>query len=84
MGARSWQLRAEIDRGAEGADGVLLAVGTVNNWLVVYIDDGHLVYDNNNFTNHTVLRSPDRLRTGRLIVGVDQQRVKRGPAATRL
>jgi arylsulfatase len=82
-GARSWQVRAEIDRD-EDDNGVLLAVGTVNNGLVIYINDGHLVYEHNNFTNHTILRSPGPVPAGSIVVGVDQQRVKRGPAATKL
>ena len=84
LGARSWRLRATIDQGADGADGVLLATGTVNNGLVVYVADGHLVYDHNYFATHTVLRSPQPLLKGRLVVGVDQERVRRGPARTRL
>ncbi len=83
-GARSWSVRAEIDRGAEAADGVLLAVGTINNGLVIYIQDGHLVYEHNNFTVHTILRSPQPLPAGEVIIGVVQERVRRGPAATKL
>ncbi len=84
LGSRTWRFRAWIDRGLGGADGVLLATGTVNNGLVIHIQDGHLVYDHNYFTTHTVLRSPLPLPTSQMVVGVDQQRVKRGPAATRL
>ncbi len=84
MGSRSWRFRAWIDRGLDGADGVLLAQGTVNNGLVIYIQDGHLVYDHNYFTSHTVLRSEAPLPAEKVLVGVDQRRVKRGPAATRL
>ncbi|GAB5470679.1 MAG: arylsulfatase [Rhodospirillales bacterium] len=83
-GARSWRMRAHIDRGCEGADGVLLAVGSVNNGLVIYIDEGHLVYEHNYFTRHTLLRSPAPLPTGRLVVGVDQERIEEGPALSRL
>ncbi len=80
-GASSWRLRIQIDRGPEGGEGVLLAVGSVNNGFAVYVLDGHLVYDHNYFTTHTILRSPAPLPTGKLIVGVDQRRVTDGPAA---
>ncbi len=83
-GACSWRTRAHIDRGREGAEGVLLAVGSVNNGFVIYIQDGHLIYDHNYFTKHTILRSPDPLPAGKLIVGLDQQRVADGPAASRM
>ncbi len=81
LGARSWTMRFEIDR---AGDGVLLATGSINNGLTVYIQDGHLVYEHNNFGTHTVVRSPEPIPTGACTVGVDQQRVKQGPALTRL
>lgn len=87
FGARSWDLRAEVDLGPDGADraeGVLLAVGTVNNGLVIYVQDGHLVYDHNAFTNHTVVRSSTPLPTGEVVLGVSLQRVSQGPARVRL
>jgi arylsulfatase A-like enzyme len=81
FGARSWTLRADIDR---VGDGVILATGSVNNGLSIYVQEGHLVYEHNNFGSRTFLRSLDPIPTGQLTVGVDQQRIKRGPAATRL
>jgi hypothetical protein len=48
------------------------------------VQEGHLVYEHNNFGSRTFLRSLDPIPTGQLTVGVDQQRIKRGPAATRL
>jgi arylsulfatase len=80
LGARNWVMRFEVDRPVGGEAGVLLAFGTFNNGLVVYVDvDGHLVYDHNSFTTHTVLRSEDRVPTGRSVLEVQQQRVRRGP-----
>ncbi|MEO1192383.1 MAG: arylsulfatase [Pseudomonadota bacterium] len=83
-GARSWRLRLHIDRGSDGAEGVLLAVGTVNSGLAVYIQDGYLTYEHNSFTNRTFLSSPEPLPLGKLVVGVDQTLVQEGPAATAL
>ncbi len=84
LGSRNWRLRAEIERGA-GHCGVLLAFGTVNNGLVLFIDDeGHLVYDHNAFTDHTIFRSPEPLPTGSVVVELLQERVKRGPGRVSL
>ncbi|MDH4144159.1 MAG: arylsulfatase [Acidimicrobiia bacterium] len=84
LGARSWRLRAQVERDRADQGGVLLAVGTVNNGLVVYVADNHLIYDHNYFTNHTVTRSATPLPLGRVTLGVDHRRVARGPAAVRL
>ena len=84
FGARSWQIRAAVDTGPQGAEGVLLAVGTINNGLSIYVQDGHLVYDHNSFTTHTVIRSDLPLPNGDVVLGIDQHRVSRGPARVRL
>ncbi len=85
FGARSWKVTADLVCPTSGiCGGVLLAVGTVNNGLVIYVQDGHLVYEHNNFTTRSILRSPDPLPEGELLVGIEQTRVKAGPAATKL
>ena len=84
LGARSWALHADLLRPTGVEDGSLLALGTVNNGLVVYVQEGHLVYDHNAFATHTVVRSPDVLGTGPVQVTVRQTRVKRGPARVAL
>lgn len=81
FGARSWTLRADVDRRGDGA---LLSHGSVNNGLSIYVLDGHLVYEHNNFGSRTVLRSPEPVPIGSVTLGVDQDRVRRGPAGTRL
>ena len=80
LGSRNWVMRFEVDRPRGDEAGVLLAFGTFNNGLVVYVDpEGHLVYDHNAFTTHTVLRSEGSVPIGRSILEVQQQRVRRGP-----
>jgi arylsulfatase len=80
LGSRNWVMRFEVDRPRGDEAGVLLAFGTFNNGLVVYVDpEGHLVYDHNAFTTHTVLRSEGSVPAGRSILEVQQQRVRRGP-----
>ena len=81
LGGRTWRLTADVER-AEHDDGVLLALGTVNNGLVIYLQSGHLIYDYNHFSAHTVLRSPAPVPPGRATVEVQHTRVRRGPAQT--
>ncbi len=84
LGTRSWTMTFELDRSASDV-GALLSYGTVNNGLVVYLDaHGHLVYDHNAFTRHTVVRSPAPVPGGRVTVAVNQHRVRRGPAGVEL
>lgn len=84
LGTRTWTMTFDLERAA-GDVGALLAYGTVNNGLVVYVDaDGHLVYDHNAFGRHTVTRSSVPVPTGSSSVVVEQRRVRGGPAQARL
>ena len=83
FGARSWKLLADISRSSTDQDGSILAVGTVNNGLTAYILDNRLVYEHNYFTRHTIIRS-EEVPVGDVTVGVDFERVRRGPARVRL
>jgi len=83
FGARSWNLEARLQCKTE-PEGALLAVGTVNNGLCIYFKEGHLVYDHNAFTEHTVIRSTGPVPTGGVVISVSQQRVSRGPARVTL
>lgn len=84
LGSRNWQLTANVQR-SETDVGVLFAFGMNYNGLVLYIDDdGHLAYDHNAFTKHTVIRSAAPLPSGELTIGLHQDRVKRGPGRARL
>ena len=85
LGSRNWQAAFHLDRPADGGHGVLLAMGTVNNGLVAYIDDaGHLVYDHNAFSDHSIVRSRLPVPHGPSVVEVHQERVRRGPGRARL
>ena len=77
-------MRFEVELGSAPANGVLLATGTINNGLSVYVQDGHLVYDHNAYTNHTVIRSDTVVPAGSHVLVVEQQRVSKGPARVRL
>ncbi|MEZ5341774.1 MAG: hypothetical protein R2706_10055 [Acidimicrobiales bacterium] len=80
-GSRTWHLRALLDRASETAGGVIIAVGTINNGLVLYLDStGHLIYDHNAFGDHTLVRSPEPVPAGEIVIEVRQERVRQGPA----
>lgn len=80
LGTRSWTMRFHVEREATDV-GALFSYGTVNNGLVVYLDaDGHLVYDHNAFSRHTVVRSDRPVPAGAVEVAVEQRRVRGGPA----
>ena len=83
FGARSWTLRADVSRDTTEQQGAILAVGTVNNGLAAYVKDNRLVYDHNYFGTHTSVVS-DELPAGDLTLGVEFDRVRRGPARVRL
>ncbi len=88
LGSRSWVLRADVDRPDANADGVILAYGTVNNGVTVYLERGvvgaHLVYEHNFFQNRTFIRTPEPIPAGSTTLGVELDRVRRGPAEVRL
>jgi arylsulfatase A-like enzyme len=83
FGARSWRLEARL-RCKTPPEGVLIAVGTVNNGLCIYFENGTLVYDHNAFTSHTVIRATMPVPLGDVSVTVEQVRVSKGPARVRL
>ena len=84
MGARSWHLRASISRSSAEQDGVILAVGTVNNGLSAYVLNNRLVYEHNYFNTRTIIASEDELPVGDVTLGVKFVRVKKGPAKVTL
>ncbi|MCB0990686.1 MAG: arylsulfatase [Acidimicrobiales bacterium] len=84
LGARSWHMRATVSRSETTQGGVLMAAGTVNNGLVAYVKDNRLVYDHNYFTHHAVIRSDEEVPVGDVVLGVELERVSRGPARVRL
>ena len=83
FGARSWRLEARLRCKTE-PQGVLIAVGTVNNGLCIYFENGTLIYDHNAFTSHTVIRATKPVLLGDVSVSVEQVRVSKGPARVRL
>ena len=83
LGTRTWSVRASIERSDINQAGVLLALGTINNGLAAYVQDNRLVYEHNYFREVTTVRS-EPLPAGAITVGIDFDRVRRGPARVRL
>lgn len=85
FGSRNWAATFVFDERRGDDVGVLAAMGTVNNGFVIYIDhDGHLVYDHNAFSRHTMVRSTEPVAADVDRVVVEQFRVSRGPAVAAL
>ena len=84
FGARSWKLRADVTRPSAGADGVLVATGTINNGLAAYVQDNRLVYEHNYFGAPTRIVSEAELPVGDVALEIDFERVRKGPALVRL
>jgi arylsulfatase len=69
---RDHHIRAVLDIPAEGCEGVILSNGGINGGYVLCIHDGHLVYVSNYLNReHTVVRSAERVPTGRVTVGME-------------
>jgi len=81
IGGRSWDLEARIDR-PEGAQGVLMATGTENAGLSIFVLDDHLVFDYNFFYDHHVITSTIPVPVGASVVGVEFRRGRNDADAT--
>jgi len=81
IGGRSWDLDAQIDR-APGENGVLYATGTANSGVSVFVQDGKLVLDYNEFGVHHVVESDRDVPTGASVVGVRFRRTGKEGNAT--
>ncbi|HJO79574.1 MAG: sulfatase [Acidobacteria bacterium] len=69
LGNRSFLVEASILR-PEGGEGVIMAVGTENLGLSLFVKEERLVFDYNIFTDHHVVRSLQHLPIGEATVGV--------------
>jgi arylsulfatase len=76
IGGRSWDLDAAIDRPAR-AGGVVMAFGTENSGVSLFIQDDRLVFDYNFFNDHHVLESTEPVPEGPSVIGVRFRRGRR-------
>ncbi len=70
FGARTWTMSAEVERGDESSDGVIVAHGTQNTGFSWYIKDNLLVFDSNALAKHAVVRSNKPVPAGKSSLGV--------------
>lgn len=68
IGGRSWDLEARVDR-AHGDEGVILAMGTENAGVALFVQDNRLVFDYNIFTEHHLLESTEDVPDGPSVLG---------------
>ncbi len=81
IGGRSWDLDVAVTR-AVGDHGVLLATGTANAGISLFVADERLWLDYNIFGDHHVVGSPAPLADGAASVGVQFRRRDAGGDAS--
>ena len=79
-GNRSFSILADCT--LTGQNGVILARGSANGGYVLFVKDGHLVFDYNFFHTHTQVRASHPLPSGPCLAGVRVDRVGRTGTAT--
>ncbi len=81
IGGRSWDLTASIERGA-GEGGVIMASGTENAGVSLFVKDEHLFFDYNIFGDHHVIASTIPVPIGASKVGIEFRRAAKDAHAT--
>lgn len=74
---RGWSMVAEIEH-EEGADGALIARGSINSGYALFIRDGRLHFDYNCFHDHTSISASEKLSSGKHEVGALIERQEDG------
>lgn len=78
IAGHSFEIRAEVVRPDDEANGVLIAHGSVNSGYCLMIDGGHLVYDLNHYGDHHLATSSVPVPTGRSRVAMRFDREEGG------
>jgi arylsulfatase len=78
---RGWTTRLDIEHPATG-EGALISRGSLNSGMVLYIQNGQLVFDYNCFHAHTVISAP--ITPGRRKIELDVKRRADGSGAVSL
>jgi arylsulfatase A-like enzyme len=80
--SRSYTIEAEVEIGAGGAEGVLIAHGDATSGYSLYIKDGALVHDLNIGGGHEIVTSNRQVPAGAHRLGVQVERlVRQNPPA---
>jgi arylsulfatase len=83
IGGRSWDLEAVVERNRDSG-GVIMAMGTENAGVSLFVQDNRLVFDYNIFMEHHVLESSEELPDGSAVLGVRFRRGQRDANVTLL
>lgn len=83
IGGRSWDLEAVVER-VRDSGGVIMAMGTENAGVSLFVQDNRLVFDYNIFMEHHVLESSEELPDGAAVLGVRFRRGQRDADVTLL
>jgi arylsulfatase A-like enzyme len=62
--ARGWTATVRLDHPFQGGDGALIARGSINSGFVLFVRDGVLTFDYNDFHRHTRLNADAPLSPG--------------------
>jgi len=81
IGGRSWDLEASITC-REGDEGVIMASGTENAGVSLFIQHGRLFFDYNIFGDHHLIESTKDVPRGESTVGVQFRRGRNDAVAT--
>jgi arylsulfatase A-like enzyme len=75
IGGRSWDLEARVERSRDQG-GVILAMGTQNAGVALFVQDNRLVFDYNIFMDHHVIESTEEVPDGRSVLGARFRRAR--------
>jgi hypothetical protein len=81
IGGRSWDLEARVERKRDRG-GVILAMGTENAGVALFVQDNRLVFDYNIFMDHHILESTEEVPNGPSVLGARFRRTKRDADVT--
>jgi arylsulfatase len=81
IGGRSWDLEARVNR-QHDRGGVILAMGTENAGVALFVQDNRLVFDYNIFMEHHVLESTEEVPAGASVLGARFRRGRRDADVT--
>jgi arylsulfatase len=74
LGGRPFTITAEVERPSAASDGVIVALGSHAAGYSLYVKDGRLTFDYNDFGDHTVVVSDREVPVGASEVGVRFER----------
>ncbi len=78
--ARGWRTEVTLTHPANGGDGALIARGSLNSGFALFVKEGRLVFDYNDFHRHTRLEAETLLTPGARTIVLEVRRNADGSA----